>query len=211
MTDTSECGVPFSLAIFAVILSYIWIFEPTARGAVRIAPVVIVVVLAIVKASRTGEWGFRGDAFLASLVKAMAVTAIAVAMTLAAGEVLGTLHPRRAVGRSLAFLTLWGGGQQFVLQTVVLREAREFMPRGAAIIVSAALFSTVHLPNPFLAGVTFVAALVWCSIYSRHPNIIPLAMSHALGTEAILHAFDNDVTGHLRIGAAFLELRQLGG
>jgi membrane protease YdiL (CAAX protease family) len=203
-------GMPYSLAICAVILSYIWIFEPTSRGGVRVAPVVIVVALAVVKASRTGEWGFRGDALLVGLVKTMAVTAILVAITLAAGEALGTLHPRRAVGRSLAFLTLWGGGQQFVLQTVVLREARELMPRAAAIIVSAGLFSAIHLPNPFLAGVTFVAALVWCSIYSRHPNIIPLAMSHALGTEAVLHAFDNEVTGHLRIGAAFLELRQPG-
>jgi membrane protease YdiL (CAAX protease family) len=199
--------VPFSLAILAVILSYVWIFEPTAGGAARLIPVVIVVALAVVHAIRTGEYGFRRDALLPGLVRALWTTAIGVCVILAAGEVLGTLHPRRAVGRSLAFLTLWGGGQQFVLQTVVLREARDLLRPGAAIIVAAGLFAIVHLPNPFLATVTFTGGLLWCSIYTRYPNIIPLAISHALGTEAIRHAFDADMIGHLRIGAAFLELR----
>jgi membrane protease YdiL (CAAX protease family) len=198
--------VPFTLAIFAIILSYIWLFEPTATGAVRAVPVVLVVALALVKAARTGDWGFRADAFLPALVKVAWTTTIAVIVVLAIGEALDTLHPRRAVGRNLAFLTLWGGGQQFVLQTVVFREARALMPRAAAIVVAAGMFAAVHLPNPFLAPVTFAAGLLWCWIYSRHPNIIPLAMSHALGTEAVLHAFNNDLTGHLRIGAAFLQI-----
>lgn len=198
--------MPVSLAILAVILSYTWIFEPVSRGAARLAPVAIVVTLAVVKAARTGDWGLRMNALLPGLFKALWTTAIGVCVILAAGEALDTLHPRRAVGRNLAFLALWGGGQQFVLQTVVFNEARRLMRPGAAVVVAAGLFAIVHLPNPFLSAVTFVAALLWCSIYSRHPNIIPLAISHALGTEAVLHAFDNDVTGHLRIGAAFMEL-----
>lgn len=198
--------VPFSLAILAVILSYIWLFEPLARGVWRDVPVVLVVVLALVKVSRTGDWGFRRDALAAGLLNAAWTTAIGVAILLAAGEALGTLHARRAVGRSLALLMLWGGAQQFVLQTVVFREARERMSRGAAIVLAAGLFSVVHLPNPFLAPITFVAGLLWCWIYSRHSNVIPLAMSHAIGTEAVLHAFREEVTGRLRIGASFLEL-----
>ena len=74
-------------------------------------------------------------------------------------------------------------------------------------IVAAGLFSVVHLPNSFLAAITFAAGLLWCWIYTRHPNVIPLAISHALGTEAVLHAFADEVTGRLRIGAAYLELR----
>jgi membrane protease YdiL (CAAX protease family) len=54
--------------------------------------------------------------------------------------------------------------------------------------------------------VTFAGGLVWCAIYARHPNIVPLAISHALGTLAILHAFDPDVTGRLRIGYSYLQL-----
>ena len=201
--------MPFTLLIFAVILTYTWLFEPSSRGATRSVPVVVVLALALAKVSQTGEWGFRRDALVRAFVAMAWTTTIAVAVVLAAGEALDTLHPRRAVGRSLALLTVWGGGQQFVLQTVVLREARELMPRGAAVIVAGGMFSAVHLPNPFLAFMTFAAGLVWCWIYSRHPNIIPLAISHALGTEAVLHAFSDDVTGRLRIGAAFLELADM--
>jgi hypothetical protein len=35
---------------------------------------------------------------------------------------------------------------------------------------------------------------------------VPLAISHALGTLAILHAFDPDMTGRLRIGQSYLQL-----
>ncbi|MGH9330747.1 MAG: lysostaphin resistance A-like protein [Vicinamibacterales bacterium] len=200
--------MPFTLAIVATILSYVWIFERTAAGAARAVPVVLVIALTLAHAVRTGEWGFRRDAFLPALWKVAIPTVVGVAVILAAGELIETLHPRRAVGRKLLYLTPWGGGQQFVLQTLVFREARELMPRGAAIVTAAAIFGAVHLPNPFLTPVTFAAGLVWCWVYSRHPNIIPLAISHALGTEAVLHAFDNDLTGHLRIGAAYLELAQ---
>jgi hypothetical protein len=54
---------------------------------------------------------------------------------------------------------------------------------------------------------TFVGALGWCTIYDRHPNVLPLALSHAVATLAILYAFDEEVTGRLRIGLAYLELR----
>ena len=53
---------------------------------------------------------------------------------------------------------------------------------------------------------TFAGALAWCWIYDRHPNLLPLALSHALLTLAILCAFDEAVTGHLRVGAAYLRL-----
>ena len=52
---------------------------------------------------------------------------------------------------------------------------------------------------------TFAGALAWCWIYDRHPNLLPLALSHALLTLAILCAFDEAITGHLRVGAAYLE------
>ena len=37
---------------------------------------------------------------------------------------------------------------------------------------------------------TFAGALAWCWIYDRCPNLLPLALSHALLTLAILYAFD---------------------
>ena len=55
-----------------------------------------------------------------------------------------------------------------------------------------------------VSTITLVGALGWCAIYDRYPNIVPLALSHACGTLAILYAFDDTITGGLRIGHAFL-------
>jgi membrane protease YdiL (CAAX protease family) len=192
-----------SVPILAVIFGYIWFFEPTARGPVRQVPILLVLGLSLWRAARTGEWGLRRAAFGPALRKAAAVTLPAVALILAAGAALGTLHDRRDFLGNLTALVIWGGGQQFALQTVLLREAQAVAPR-RAILLAAAVFAAIHLPNPFLVPATFAGALAWCSIYSRHPNILPLALSHALATLAVLYAFDDELTGRLRIGAAYL-------
>jgi membrane protease YdiL (CAAX protease family) len=197
--------VPFTLAIVATIQLYVWIFEPAATGVASAVPVVLVLAFALAHNARTREWGFDRASFLPGLWKVAIPTAVGVCVILAAGEFLETLHPRRGVGRNILLLLPWAGGQQFVLQTVVLREARNVLPRGWAIAVAAAIFGAVHLPNPFLVSVTFVAGLLWCWVYARHPNLLPLAISHAVGTEAVLHAFDADITGRLRIGYAYLQ------
>ena len=122
---------------------------------------------------------------------------------------MGTLPDRGSVSDALAELAAlvpWGAAQQWVLQTVVLREARRRVPPGASTYVSALLFAMVHLPNPLLTLMTFAGAVGWCTIFQRHPNILPLAVSHAVGTLALLYSFDDDTLGQLRIGHAYLRL-----
>ena len=58
-----------------------------------------------------------------------------------------------------------------------------------------------------LAGLTFLGALAWCWMYEHHPNVLPLALSHAVLTVAILYAFDDRITGRLRVGAAYFSSR----
>jgi hypothetical protein len=125
---------------------------------------------------------------------------------LAIGAAIGTLYDRRDFLGNLAPLIPWGCAQQWVLQTVVLREAQRATSRKAGVVVAALLFGAVHLPNPFLSSMTAAAALLWCWLYDRYPNIIPLALSHALGTLAVRYAFDDSITGRLRIGAGYLRL-----
>jgi membrane protease YdiL (CAAX protease family) len=78
------------------------------------------------------------------------------------------------------------------------------MRRGATIL-AAAIFASLHLPNPFLAIVTFIGGLAWCAIYARHPNLVPLALSHATATVIILLSFNRDITGGLRTGWRYLQ------
>ena len=197
----------FSLAILAVVLAYTWVIDPIAPGWVTPIPVALVLGLAIWHAIRSGDWGVKPAAFLSALWRSAALTAAAALAIYVAGVRLGTWHDRGDAWTSLVLLIPWGLGQQFALHTVFLCEARATFGRSAGTVLAAVLFAALHLPNPFLSAMTFAGALAWCWIYDRHPNLLPLALSHALLTLAILCAFDEALTGHLRVGAAYLSLR----
>ncbi|MEN3336745.1 MAG: hypothetical protein V7647_421 [Acidobacteriota bacterium] len=198
--------MPFTCATLALILSYTWVIDRWLPPFVGQTVIGCIIVLAIWHSARSGEWGFDRQAFLPGLKAAGVVTIAAAILILAAGAWLGTLHDRRDFLGSLAPLVLWGGAQQWLLQTLVLDEARHTVPPRAAVVLAATLFALVHLPNPFLTAVTFAGGLAWCAIYVRYPNILPLALSHGLGTLAILYAFDPHLTGRLRVGYSYLLL-----
>ena len=196
--------MPFSMIILACMLVYVWLIEPNVDRNVVLVPAAVIVILTTWHDLREGDWGFSWRALAPGLWRALAVTFVAVVLILAAGAAVGTLHDRRDFLGSLAPLVLWGGAQQWVLQTVVFREAQRASSRAKGVVIAAALFGVVHLPNPLLAPLTAAAAIVWCRLYDRNPNIIPLALSHGLGTLALRYAFDEAITGRLRIGAAYL-------
>jgi CAAX prenyl protease-like protein len=196
--------MPFTLAVLATILGYAWVLEP--RGVHVGVPAVIVISITVLNGLLFGVWGLSPKALLPASRAAALFTVAAVLVILGVGMALGTLHDRGASLRDLAVLVPWGTAQQWVLQTVVLREARGPTSPNKGIVVAAALFAVVHAPNPLLMIVTFAGALGWCAIFVRHPNILPLGVSHAIATLALLYAFDDNLTGHLRIGYAYLRL-----
>jgi CAAX prenyl protease-like protein len=193
----------FSLAILAVVLVYTWAIEPIAPRWAAAVPTLVVIGLSIWRALHSGEWGVDRSALLPALLSAAAATAAATLAIYLAGSLLDTWHDRRDGWSRIAVLIPWGLGQQFALQTVFLREAQTVLSKSSAIWLAALLFAALHLPNPFLTAATALGALAWCWIYNRHPNLLPLALSHAIVTLAILYAFDEAVTGGLRVGAAY--------
>ena len=197
----------FTIAIMVVVLAYTWVIDPIAPNWVTPIPAALVIALAIGHAMIHRDWGLQRSALVPALRRAMVLTLVAAAGIYLVGVRLGTWHQPRDPWMTVLVLIPWGFGQQFALHTVFLRDAQRTMGRSAGIVVAAALFAALHLPNPFLSAMTFAGALAWCWIYDRHPNLLPLALSHALLTLAILCAFDERLTGHLRVGAAYLALR----
>lgn len=198
--------MPFTAAIAIVVLLYTWVVERYVAHSFAYVPVALVVVLTVWHDFRHRGWGLSWRALGPGLRLSLSVTLALTLLILAAGGAMGTLHDRRDFLGSLAGLFVWGGAQQWVLQTVVLREAQRATSRNVGIVIAALLFGAMHVPNPFLTVVTLAAALFWCWLFDRSPNIVPVALSHALGTLAILYAFDPDLTGRLRIGASYLRL-----
>lgn len=71
-----------------------------------------------------------------------------------------------------------------------------FSRRATAAMLTAALFSLCHNPNLPLMALTFVAGALWAWLYHTRPNLLALAVSHAIvGT--VLHRV---VELHMRIG-----------
>lgn len=157
--------------------------------------------------SRTArDRGFSWPDFLPGFRLALMFTTVAMIAVAYAGWVLKSLVGRHHPERDLAGLLLWALAQQFILQTVVLRELERRMSRSLAIFVAAAVFALLHMPNPFLFTLTFAGACIWCWIYSRHPNLIPLALSHSLTTLMILACLSKSMTGSMRVGYAYFLL-----
>jgi membrane protease YdiL (CAAX protease family) len=194
--------MPFTLTLLATILLYTWVLK--ARGVPVWIPVAFVASVTAWNGIRSGVWGLSLKAFAPACRAAALFTIPAVLIVLAVGMAIGTLHDRGSFLSNLAVLIVWGGGQQWVLHTVVLRESQQLTSHTRSIVLSAFLFALLHMPNPFLTMMTFVGALGWCAIFLRYPNIVPLAVSHAAATLALLYAFDDRVTGHLRVGYEYL-------
>jgi membrane protease YdiL (CAAX protease family) len=198
--------MPYTAAIAAIILGYTWVAAPLirVRGPWLAIPVVLVIALAIVHNRRTHDWGFSGKAFWPALGWSTALTAAFGAILWWAGHRLGPPPQRDAPLLDFLYVVVWGGAQQLVLQTVVLREAQR-VTRRRAVPLAAGIFAAFHLPNPFLVIVTLTGGLIWCAIYARYPNIVPLALSHAAATVIILMSFNPAVTQSLRTGWRYFQ------
>jgi membrane protease YdiL (CAAX protease family) len=196
----------YTLSIFALLAGYLWVVVPVLGivPGLSILPIFAVLGLCAKGNLRSGSsWGFRREDLRPGLAWSLGVTFPLIVLMLALGYHFGTLASGDHLALRFLLLLLWALAQQLILQTVVLREAREKLGRRAAILVAATFFAAIHLPNPFLTPVTFVAALAWCWLYDRYPNLIPIAISHAAASLAVVVAFGPQVTGGMRVGYSY--------
>ena len=204
----------------ASVVSSIFIAEWLASVAVdwmRIAvvvPIGLAFVLSISSHRLRGETlrdlGFRLDNFLQAaglLTLPMIVTAIVcLAIGWWTGERIDFLrwHISRPLAVQLILGFAWGFVQQYMLQSLVNRRAQIVWGRGwLSVLVVAAIFAGLHLPNPALTVATFVGGVIWAAVYQRAPNIFALAISHSLMTWIVVSTVPASALHHLRIGLKY--------
>ncbi len=197
----------FSILIIVVVLTYTWILAAVTPRWFVAVPTVLVVGLTLTHAVKTREWGLHAWMFAPALAWSTVLTAFGALVLTSAGSQFGTWHELSDPWHTFLALIPWGLGQQFALQTVFLRDAQAVTSKRRGIWLAALMFGALHLPNPFLTLATGIAASTWCWIYDRYPNVVPLALSHAVLTLSTLSALDDTITGRLRVGAAYLSLR----
>jgi membrane protease YdiL (CAAX protease family) len=147
----------------------------------------------------------RVDNLTAAASAAAWPTAVAAVVVIAAGAILASPQPdlqRAAV--NLVYYVLWGFAQQYALQGFVLLRFVDAGLGRLAPVAAASLFALVHAPNPGLMLMTFAGGWMWATLFRREPNLLVLALSHAILAVVADAMLPPDVTGGYRLGPRYL-------
>jgi hypothetical protein len=99
--------------------------------------------------------------------------------------------------------TGWALLQQYALQDVVLLRLKDAGMTKRAPLAAATLFALMHLPNPGLMMLTLAGGWVWCRAFDRAPNLLVLAVSHALAALAADQWLPDVFIQGLRVGPGY--------
>jgi membrane protease YdiL (CAAX protease family) len=188
-----------------------WMVLPFAGNSKLVAAVPLGLALALMLFSHRAygetarEIGWRLDNFW------QAVRVLILPMLAAAALIvgLGLLNKSlRFNGRQMLewalWLPLWGLMQQYVLQGFVNRRAQILCGQGwRSILLVAFVFALLHLPNPWLTVATFAGGLIWAYVYQRAPNLLALALSHALMSMLLACSLSASAINSLRVGIKY--------
>ncbi|MFB3903395.1 MAG: type II CAAX prenyl endopeptidase Rce1 family protein [Acidobacteriota bacterium] len=201
----------FTTAIVLIVVIQTWLVVPLLNPGFlgRTVPILLVLVLTVARQIAVGgRWGLSREAFLPASRWALVVTfpvVLLACLVVTFAPVRSPFATPRDLALTFTFLFFWALGQQFTLQTAIFEESLSTLKDDRkATLIAAGIFAALHLPNPFLTVATWVGGLVWCSIYRRSPNVLPLAVSHAACSMALMAAFSREVTGGMRVGYSYL-------
>jgi membrane protease YdiL (CAAX protease family) len=200
-------------SIVSSILIAEWIAASVAGGSRLLVAIPITLAFAFMIVSHRlrnetlHDLGFRFDNFLqAGLLLLLPMVFVAV-VCFALGRWFGgqtnfqAWHAGTPIIGQLALGFGWGLAQQYVLQGFINRRAQLVLGKGwLSVLLVAAVFSALHLPNVWLVVATFIGGVVWAVVYQRAPNLFALAVSHSLMTWVIVSTLPPSALHHLRIG-----------
>lgn len=145
--------------------------------------------------------GLRLDNFLEAAQPLALVTVIGAVVIFCLGWAFGSIHLGRRFVYQLLVLPLWGIEQQYGVQAIINRRWQTVFGKGRrSVLMTAAMFSALHFPNPVLIAATFIAGLVWAAIYQRTPNLPALALSHALLSAVLANSFPHWLLPNMKVG-----------
>jgi len=201
-------SVPEALAVFALIMLYIWKLRLTHPWS-WLAAVALIVVSHVARRERPQELGFHTRNFAICARKfGLAVIAAAAALWIG-GLLLKTIRPLSPAQmiQSFAVYLPWGLFQQYLMNGYFLRRFDSSLSRGPASVLTAVLFSVVHAPNWFLMLVTPVGACGAIWVYRRYGNLYFLGLAHAVFGFLLFIVVPDSVSHHMRVGPGWFSYR----
>jgi len=196
------------LAIFlALVFSFIWLWAgtfPHSSLVIYVCGLGLTFTCHVLHRETPEDLGLRVDNLWAGLKDAAVPTLPLVALFGFIGWWRGYLRPDMLELERFLRVLAWGFLQQYLLQAFIHRRLMTLI-RGTTgrELAVAGIFAALHLPNPVLVPVTFLAGYIFAVLYRRHPNLLVLALCHAVGSTAVAFAFDPVSIHKMRVGPGY--------
>jgi len=205
---TARRAAALELGLFlGLVLSFIWIWAhafPSASLVVYVVGLSITFATHIIHRETPEAIGLRLDNLPAALADAAVPTLPLVAVFVGYGLFRGEWSTEVLDAERFLRLLSWGFLQQYLLQGFIHRRLNVLLDSNAAReLAVAGIFALLHLPNPILVPVTFLAGYVFAVLYRRHPNLAVLALCHAVGSTAVAFAFGPGSLHKMRVGPGY--------
>jgi membrane protease YdiL (CAAX protease family) len=155
--------------------------------------------------------GWRGMAGASVAIPVAFLASSAVILLAWWAGTLKILYGNMPVSWHAIFYAIWALEQQFVLNSFFYVRFEGLMGDSTrTLILTALLFSLVHIPNPVLVPATFVGGLFFVYLFRRFRNIYPLALAHALLGLTLAISIPDHWLRHMRVGLGFFHFHPLG-
>lgn len=106
---------------------------------------------------------------------------------------------------NIAMSLIWAFAQQFLAQSFFFLHFEHLLRSGRrAVIATALLFASAHIPNPVLVPVTLIGGLILSEMFRRNRTLYPLAVAHALVALALAISVPETVLHDMRVGIGYI-------
>lgn len=119
-----------------------------------------------------------------------------------------TLRPpadRPSVYLKVLIYPIWALMQQFLLQSFFFLRLEQLLRGGRrAVVVTALLFSSAHVPNPVLVPVTLIGGLILSALFCRYRTLYVLAVAQTLVALSLLISVPTPAMRDMRVGIGYV-------
>ncbi|HKV25610.1 MAG TPA: CPBP family intramembrane glutamic endopeptidase [Candidatus Acidoferrum sp.] len=194
-----------ALGLAAYIAWYIWDLQASKPYSWIVFPIWLLASIALHR-DTPKALGWRADNLWPATRQGLLIFIGFVVASLLAGLSLGAFH---RLPHSLQWNRFFSYAAFCLLQQVALnsyltnRLLYVFENNFLAALVTGAIFSAMHWPNPVLVPLTFIGGVVMGWLFARQRNIIPLAVGQAIIGTLVWWAFPVAWHHGMRVGPGY--------
>lgn len=207
-SQNSKLSVCLQLAVAFVLLeAALWTRPGVLDGVWIMAASGFVIACAVVGKFTAHEMGLRQPSMRETLLIVLAGGILAAAIPLLSSVAGTDIPPTHALPLTIAWkYAIWAFFQQFLLQSFFFLRLESLIGGRWAVVGTAVLFASTHIPNPVLSLLCLFGGLFFCEMFRRYRSLLPLGVAHAVLGLTIAASFSDVLLHHMRVGIGYLIL-----